>query len=260
MNNRGHLPAGQSVQGGAGAADNMGSVPAAGGPPPRRGGRPQHYAPAHAYGNHHHQQHVAQQPLYATASYMAAPYGGAHYYMHPPYQNGAMPAPAAYMPYPNAGYVRSPAAAMQHFVPLQQAYARPPQHSPIVSSPYHPPPPTAGSVIPPMPHTPSSTHSYVVPPSMTPPVQQQLWEPPHPVSVPVQAPLPQPLEFQPEPQLAPRPVLHQGLYVPQHDFVPQAKQTLASAASPARQPFKPPVSPQNLAVQRFCPRSSANSP
>ena len=256
MNNRGHLPAGQPVQGGAGAADNMGSVPVAGGPPPRRGGRPQHYAPAHAYGNHHHQQHVAQ-PLYATANYMAAPYGGAHYYMHPPYQNGGMPAPAAYMPYPNGGYVRSPAAAMQHFVPLQQAYGRPPQHSPIVSSPYHPPPPTAASVIPPMPHTPSSTHSYVVPPSMTPPVQQQLYEPPHPVSVPVQAQLPQQLDLQPEPQLAPRP--QQGLYVPQHEFVPQAKQTLARAASPARQPFRPPVSSQNPAVERFCHRSSANS-
>lgn len=177
--------------------------------------------------------------MYA-ANYMAAPYGGAHYYMPPPYQNGAMPGPAAYMPYPNAAYGRSPQAAMQHFMPMQaQPYGRPPQHSPIVSSPYHPPPPAAAPVVSPMPHTPSSTHSHVAPPpTMTSPVQQ-LHEalPHHPVSVPMKAPQPQ---AHPEPQ--------QQAHVPQKASVSQIAPPGAPAAS-SKQPFRPPVSFQICACQ-----------
>ncbi|KAK4033863.1 hypothetical protein C8A01DRAFT_19262 [Parachaetomium inaequale] len=217
----------------------MGAAPA-GGPPPRRGGRPQHYPPAHAYHHNHHSQHQqhAGQPMY-PASYMANPYaGGAQYYVPPPYQNGAMPGPAAYMPYPNAGYVRSP-PAMQQFVPLPQAYGRPPQHSPIVSSPYHPPPPAAASVIPPMPHTPSSTHSHVAPPLMAPPLQQLHESAQLPVPVSVQLPA-QP-EPQPEPQLESRPVSQQQTHLPQQAPEPLAKSSPTSSAQPPRQPFRPPL-------------------
>ncbi|KAK3905129.1 hypothetical protein C8A05DRAFT_41897 [Staphylotrichum tortipilum] len=213
----------------------MGHVPTPSGPPSRRGGRPQHYPPAHGYhhAHHHHQQHVAQ-PMYAN--YMAAPYGSAHYYMPPPYQNGSIPGPAAYMPYPNAAYGRSPQAAMQHFVPMQpQPYGRPPQHSPIVSSPYHPPP-AAAPVVSPMPHTPSSTHSHVAPPpTMTRPVQQ-LPEvlPHHPVSAPVHAPQ------QHEPQPKPHPEPQQQTHYPQKASVSHIAPPAAPAAS-AKQPFRPPL-------------------
>ncbi|KAL2157648.1 hypothetical protein VTH06DRAFT_5129 [Thermothelomyces fergusii] len=240
MNNRGHLPAGQQVQGSA----DMGPAPA-GGPLPRRGGRPQHYPPAHAYHHGHHSHHShpqphVSQPLY-PGGYMAAPYAAAHYYMPPPYQNGGMPGPAGYMPYPNPGYVRSP-PTMQHFVPMQQSYGRPPQHSPIVSSPYHPPPPAAAPVVPPMPHTPSSTHSHVLPPPMTPPVQQfhETVQPPAPV--PVQLP-PQP---QPEPE-APQSEPQPGSRPPPQPASEQASEPAAkpsptpSSVQPPRQPFRPPL-------------------
>ncbi|KAK3296763.1 uncharacterized protein B0H64DRAFT_108683 [Chaetomium fimeti] len=244
MNNRGHLPAGQQVQGGS----DMGPAPT--GPPPRRGGRPQHYPPAHAYhhgqhGHHgHHQQHSGQ-PMY-PASYMANPYASAHYYAPPHYQNGAMPGPPGYMPYPNTGYVRSP-PAMQHFVPLQQAYGRPPQHSPIVSSPYHPPPAVAAPVVPPIPHTPSSTHSHAVPPPMTPPVQQLHESAQLPVPITVQLPpqpAPQPapqLAPQQEPQLGSRPVSQQEVHIPQQISEPVAKPSPTTSVSPPRQPFRPPL-------------------
>ncbi|KAK4249067.1 hypothetical protein C7999DRAFT_39765 [Corynascus novoguineensis] len=221
----------------------MGPAPA-GGPLPRRGGRPQHYPPAHAYHHSHHSHHNhpqphVSQPMY-PANYMAAPYAGAHYYMPPPYQNGAMPGPAGYMPYPNAGYVRSP-PAMQHFVPLQQSYGRPPQHSPIVSSPYHPPPPAAAPVIPPIPHTPSSTHSHVLPPPMTPPVQQfhEAAQPPAPV--PVQPPPQLEPEPQPEAQLGSRPVSQQEAYPPQQTPETVSKPSPTTSVQPPRQPFRPPL-------------------
>ncbi|KAJ4302377.1 hypothetical protein N0V88_002521 [Collariella sp. IMI 366227] len=84
--------------------------------------------------------------MYAP-NYMANPYAAAPYYMPQPYQNAAMPGPPAYMPYPHAGYGRSP-PAVQHYVPMHQNFGRHPQHSPIVSSPYHPPPPVAAPVEP----------------------------------------------------------------------------------------------------------------
>ncbi|KAL2132883.1 hypothetical protein VTI74DRAFT_3197 [Chaetomium olivicolor] len=226
MNNRGHLPAGQQMPGGA----EMGAVP--GGPPPRRGGRSQHYQPAHAYHHNHHNQHVAQ-PVYA-ANYMANPYAAAPYYMHQPYQNGAIPGPAGYVPYPHAGYARSP-PAMQHYVPLHQNFGRHPQHSPIVSSPYHPPPPAAAPVIPPLPHTPSSTHSHVVPPPVTPPVQQvQEVVQPH-----VPAPAPQRPDLQPETQRAPQAESRPEIQ-PQQVSEPVPKAS-PSVLAPPRAPFRPPL-------------------
>lgn len=234
----------------------MGPAPS-GGPPPRRGGRPQHYPPAHAYHhNHHHQQHVGQ-PMY-PANYMPNPYAGGHYYVPPPpYQNGAMPGQAPYMPYPNAGYGRSQ-PAMQHFMPLQQTYGRPPQHSPIVSSPYHPPPPAAAPVIPPIPHpphTPSSTHSHVIPPPMTPPVQQLHEVFQHPVPVPVQ--LPQQLELQPQPQPQPQlepepkpePESRQEIQLPQQIVESHAKASSTTSTQPPKQPFRPPVSLRDCVCQ-----------
>ncbi|KAK3325763.1 hypothetical protein B0H66DRAFT_599907 [Apodospora peruviana] len=176
MNHRGHLPAGQPMQGSV----DMGPVPGGGQAPVhghnhghghghglRRAGRPQHYANAH-----HYPQHVNQQPMYPQ-NYMT-PYGGAPYYIQPHYQNGAMAAPT-YMAYPPAGYNRSP-PSMQHYVPLvPQNYSRPPQQSPIVASSYQIPPPLA--VTPILPPTPSSTHSQNgLQPPMTPPVVQQMQE------------------------------------------------------------------------------------
>ncbi|KAK4236114.1 hypothetical protein C8A03DRAFT_45838 [Achaetomium macrosporum] len=227
----------------------MGPVPT-GGPPPRRGGR-QHYPPAHAYhGSHHHHHHVGQ-PMYAT-TYMPASYGAPQYYVPQPYQNGAMPSPAGYMPYPNAGYVRSP-PAMPHYMPVQQPYGRPSQHSPIVSSPYHPPPPTAPTVVPPLPHTPSSTHSYVVPPPMTPPVRQvhESVPPPPPVQQ-AQQPEPQPetrTETQSEPQTE-VPPSHQAV-----NAEPKPTSPLADPVSSPKAPFRPPL-PWASAGWPFPPRAA----
>ncbi|EAQ85758.1 hypothetical protein CHGG_07011 [Chaetomium globosum CBS 148.51] len=234
MNNRGHLPAGQQVQGGT----EMGPAPA-GGPPPRRGGRSQHYLPVHAYhhGQHahhgHHQQH-AGQPMYPQ-NYMANPYAGGHYYPPPHYQNGAMSGPPGYM-FTNNGYGRSP-PVMQHFVPLQQPYGRQSQHSPIVSSPYHPPPPVAASINPSIPHTPSSTHSHAPLAPMTPPAVQQLYES-------AQLPLPNTVQLLPqptqtEPQLGSRPVPQQVAHVPRQMPDPVTKVS-PTPSSPPRQPFRPP--------------------
>jgi hypothetical protein len=238
MNNRAHLPAGQQVQGGA----DMGPAPTGGPVPgPRRGGRPQqHYPPAHHY---HHHQHVAQ-PMYAANNYMA-PYGGTHYYVPQPYQNAAIPNPAAYMPNPYAGYGRS-SPSMQHFAPLQQSYGRPPQHSPIVSSPYQPPLPQASAIIPPLPHTPSSTHSYAVPPPMTPPVQQlqDIVPPPVPVQLPHQ------LAPQYEPQLVAQPKPQPEVHLPKPPSEPPVKASSTVSSTPPREPFRAPVSLQTF-VSRF---------
>ncbi|KAK3307922.1 uncharacterized protein B0T15DRAFT_390329 [Chaetomium strumarium] len=228
----------------------MGPAPA-GGAPPRRGGR-QHYPPAHAYhpGGHHH-QHVGH-PMYAT-TYMPAAYGAPQYYMPPQYQNGAMAAPAGYMPYPNAGYVRSP-PAMPHYIPVQQPYGRPSQHSsPIVSSPYHPPPPTAPAVVPPLPHTPSSTHSYAVPPPMTPPVRQVHEAIPAPPPVQQsQLSEPQP-ETQTEPQQQPQTVLPPSHQVVDTEVKPTS--ALASPASSPKAPFRPPL-PWTSTDWPFPPRAA----
>ena len=128
----------------------------------RRGGRPQPYP-----SNAHHYQHNVTQPMYPPA--YIAPYGGAPYYMPSHYQSGAMGAPA-YLPYPPAGYNRSP-PSMQHYAPMvaQSHYSRPPQ-SPIIPSPYQAPPPPSHIPLPPQ--TPSSTVSHTLPPSATPPVTQ----------------------------------------------------------------------------------------
>ncbi|KXX81918.1 putative ubiquitin carboxyl-terminal hydrolase 3 [Madurella mycetomatis] len=237
MNTRGHLPAGQQAQSGA----DMGPVPP-GGPGPRRGGRPQHYAPAH----HHHHHYHHQQPAIVNhpsmySGYMGAmanPYGAPYYMPQQPYQNGAMPSPA-YMPYPPAaGYGRSPPAMQHYHMPMQQPYPRLAQHSPIVSSPYHAPPPPVQSAIPPLPHTPSSTHSHVVPPPMTPPVRQvqEAAQPPEPV---------QPPQQQPEPQHEPRPEPKQ-LTEPEPDLPPQSSVALAQPSptlspAPQKEPFRPPL-------------------
>ncbi|KAK3942258.1 hypothetical protein QBC46DRAFT_78067 [Diplogelasinospora grovesii] len=256
MNNRGHLPAGQPMPGGV----EMGPGPGGGGGPvsdrpmhgghggggretiPRRGGRQQHFNPgAHHYHPHqHHQhQHLPQQPMY-PGNYMAAPYGGAPYYMPAPhYPNGAMGASAAYMPYPPAAaYNRSP-PAMQHYVPMvPQPYSRPPQHSPVVPAPYQTPPPAAPMMVPP-PHTPSSTHSHVPaaaapPPPMTPPVQQ------------TQAPDLVPAEPQPQPQTQPQPEPETEPRAEQQTPEPaqQTPQTPARSSLtdlPPREPYKPPL-------------------
>lgn len=159
-----------------------------------------------------------------------------------------MPGPPGYMPYPNTGYVRSP-PAMQHFVPLQQSYGRPPQHSPIVSSPYHPPPPAAAPIVPPLPHTPSSTHSHAMPPPMTPPAVQQLHESAQlPVPITVQLP-PQPTP-QHEPQLGSRPVSQQEAHLPQQISEPIAKLSPTTSLSPPKEPFRPPVC---FGGAGFCP-------
>ncbi|KAL2261828.1 hypothetical protein VTK26DRAFT_3212 [Humicola hyalothermophila] len=255
MNNRGHLPAGQQAQGSA----DMGPVPP-GGPGPRRGGRPQqHYPPAHHY---HHHQHVGQ-PMYAANNYMA-PYSGTHYYMPQPFQAAAMPGPG-YMPYPHTAYGRSP-PAMQHYVPMQQNYVRPPQHSPIVSSPYQPPLPGAAPVVPPLPHTPSSTHSHVapLPPHMTTPVAHGVEE-----MVPAQAPapgpgpvhLPQPSEPQQpelkkEPQPAPQPEPHPEVNLPKPPSEPAVTPSPTVSLSPAREPFRPPLPWLSVPDSPFPPRAA----
>ncbi|KAK5660147.1 hypothetical protein OQA88_13616 [Cercophora sp. LCS_1] len=180
MNNRGHLPAGQPMQGGV--AD-MG--PGSGGG--RRGGRPhqnQHQQHQPYPNAHHYHHHSINQGMYPPG-YMA-PYGGAPpYYVQPHYQNNPM-VPQGYMPYPPGGYNRSP-PSMQHYAPMvpqsHNPYARPPQ-SPVVPPPFQTPPPPVHIPIPP--HTPSSTHSFggPPPPPMTPPVAQPLVVPQAPVVEP----------------------------------------------------------------------------
>lgn len=241
MNNRGHLPAGQQAQGGA----DMGPV-APGGPGPRRGGRPQqHYPPAHHY---HHHQHVGQ-PMYAN-NYMAS-YAGTHYYVPQPYQAAAMPGPG-YMPYAHTGYGRSP-PAMQHYVPMQQNYGRPPQHSPIVSSPYQPPLPGVTAAIPPPPHTPSSTHSHVAPPPHMPaPIVHGLEEVALP-QVPVQLPQ-HPEPYQPEPQIEPQPAVkpepQPEVSLPKPPSEPLVTPSSTVSISPPRDPFRPPVSSPSVPMSR----------
>lgn len=236
MNNRGHLPAGQQVQSGA----DMGPVPA-GGPGPGRGGRPQHYAPAHHHHHHHYPQQPAMvnQPMYpGYMGGMANPYAGAPYYMHhQPYSNGAMPSPA-YMPYPpTTTYARSPPAPQHYHVPIQQTYPRLSQHSPIVSSPYHVPPPPVPTAVPPLPHTPSSTHSHVVPPPMTPPVQQ--------VQEMVRRPESAQTLQHPEPEREPRAESQQMTQPELDNFqqrsAAQVQQSPTRSLPYQKEPFRPPV-------------------
>ncbi|KAK1756865.1 hypothetical protein QBC47DRAFT_443479 [Echria macrotheca] len=163
MNNRGHLPAGQSMPGGV---SDMGPGPGGG----RRGGRPHPHS--HYPSNAH--QYVGQ-PIYHQP-YMA-PYGTPPYYVPPHYQNGAMATPP-YLGYPPpvVAYSRSPPSLSQYSPMLpQNQYSRAPQ-SPIVQQPYQPSPPAMHVPIPP--HTPSSTHSQFGTPSLTSPVPQPVPQPP----------------------------------------------------------------------------------
>ncbi|KAK4670567.1 uncharacterized protein QC763_212900 [Podospora pseudopauciseta] len=156
MNNRAHLPAGQQMQGGA----DMGGGP----PPPRRGNRHQ-YGPAHGYQYQQHQHHVNPSMYGHGAQYMNPYPPNQPYYMpYQQYHTGAMPQPYLPPQYNHAPYTRSP-PAVQQYVPLHQPYGRPAQHSPIVSSPYQPPPPAMPPVVAPL--TPSTTHSFAVPPLTT---------------------------------------------------------------------------------------------
>jgi len=161
MNSRGHLPAGQSMQGGV---SDMG--PGSGGG--RRGGRPHPHYPSNAH------QYVGQ-PIYPQP-YMA-PYG-APYYVPPHYPNGAMATPpylAHGYPPPVVAYTRSPPSLNQYGAMLpQNQYSRAPQ-SPIVQQPYQPSPPAMHVPVPP--HTPSSTHSQFGTPSVTSPVPQPVPQP-----------------------------------------------------------------------------------
>ncbi|KAK0671855.1 hypothetical protein QBC41DRAFT_46796 [Cercophora samala] len=158
MNNRAHLPAGQQMQGGA----DMGGGP----PPPRRGNRHQ-YGPAHGYQYQQHQHHVNPSMYGHGAQYMNPYPPNQPYYMpYQQYHTGAMPQPYLPPQYNHAPYTRSP-PAVQQYVPLHQPYGRPAQHSPIVSSPYQPPPPAMAPVVAPL--TPSTTHSFAVqPPTIAP--------------------------------------------------------------------------------------------
>ncbi|PKS07688.1 hypothetical protein jhhlp_006296 [Lomentospora prolificans] len=181
MNNR-HLPAGPAMQGAGGpSVTSSGDMPTGpshgggggGGGRGRRG--PHHYA---------HQYH---QPMHHFANYIP-PYPAQYYphmHPHPQYQNGAMQSPA-YMPY-QAPYGRSP-PPMHQYVPMmgvgvQQNYsARQSQNSPVLSTPYQPPPVPA----PIPPHTPSSTHSPHVPPARVTPSPQvaETVKPPPPATQP----------------------------------------------------------------------------
>ena len=170
MNSR-HLPAGQGMQVAGGpngmSPADMPTGPSQGGGGGGRGGRgPRHY--------HHHHHYQPHQPMHHYANY-APPYPAAQYYPpmppHHQYQNGAMQSPA-YMPY-QTPYGRSP-PAMQQYVPMvgvsvQQNYSSRPsqQQSPVLATPYQPPP----ALAPVPPQTPSSTHSSQAPPAAaTPPV------------------------------------------------------------------------------------------
>ncbi|KAK4179881.1 hypothetical protein QBC36DRAFT_56640 [Triangularia setosa] len=156
MNNRAHLPAGQQMQGGA----DMGGGP----PPPRRGNRHQ-YGPAHGYQYQQHQHHVNPSMYGHGAQYMNPYPPNQPYYMpYQQYHTGAMP--QSYLPpqYNHVPYTRSP-PVVQQYVPLHQPYGRPAQHSPIVSSPYQPPPSAMAPAVTPL--TPSSTHSFAVQPPTT---------------------------------------------------------------------------------------------
>ncbi|KAK4201441.1 hypothetical protein QBC40DRAFT_60306 [Triangularia verruculosa] len=203
MNNRAHLPAGQQMQGGA----DMGGGP----PPPRRGNR--QYGPAHGYQYQQHQHHVGPSMYGHGAQYMNPYPPNQGYYMpYQQYHTGGMP--QAYLPpqYNHAPYTRSP-PAVQQYVPLQPPYGRPAQHSPIVSSPYQPPPPNMTPVVAPL--TPSSTHSFAVqPPSTIAPSSMPPFR-----------------EFIPASQMPPQPLhSHEVQHPVQPEFqpfVPQQQQTFA---------------------------------
>ncbi|CAI4215265.1 unnamed protein product [Parascedosporium putredinis] len=145
----------------------------------RRG--PQHY---HQHYHQHQPMHYYHNPI---PPYQAPYYPPMHH--HAQYQNGAMQS-HGYMPYQAAPpYGRSP-PPMHQYVPMmgvsvQQNYSsRQSQNSPVLSTPYQPPPIPA-----PIPsHTPSSTHS----PHLSQPPEQ---EPEHHTPVveerpPFRAPIP----------------------------------------------------------------------
>ncbi|KAK4188022.1 hypothetical protein QBC35DRAFT_212838 [Podospora australis] len=261
MNNRGHLPAGQQMQGGA----DMGG--GGGGPPPNPRGRRNHnghnnyhhYQPVHGY-NHHGQPHMNPAAMYAPGQpYM--PYGmlNPSYYIPPPqYQN-----PYNMPPYTtHAPYVRSPPAVQQQFSPMPQSYHRAAQSPIVVSQPFPPPPPAQIAVPPAVaPLTPSSTHSFAAapPPTSMPPSFHQIQEfipgqlhlqDQIPVPTPVEQP-PVVLESQPPIQPEPPAQLERRPSVTPSDSVTLAGSQAASevqsifvqgtSQSARREAFRPPL-------------------
>ncbi|KAK3327113.1 hypothetical protein B0T19DRAFT_449497 [Cercophora scortea] len=271
MNNRGHLPAGQPMQGGGGGGGGAvelggpglnggggggggGGGVGGGGPPGRRGGRQQHYNAAHHYHQHQHQhqhvsqqhvnqQHISQQQhlMYTAANFMP-PYGANPYYgqqLPPHYQNGGMAGPA-YMAYPPpAAYSRSPPPIQQYAPLVAQSYVRPPQHSPVVTTPYQVPPPAILPVANLPPHTPSSTHSYAVPHPMTPPVPHNLES--LPVQLEAQPQLQQQSQPRPHPQPNVLPEQQPALQSPKQPQSPPPQIKSSPVVSPPREPYRPPL-------------------
>ncbi|KAH8911695.1 cysteine proteinase [Coniochaeta sp. PMI_546] len=260
MNNRGHLPAGQGMHGGPeigpgpGVGGGDGGGGGGGGGPRRGGGRPQ---PHHnTYYHNQHAVHMNQmgQPMYPNP-YMA-PYGGPPYYPVPQqYQNGGMPPPNYIpMPYPpTAAYNRSPPPPMQQYVPMApHTYGRPPQHSPVVSSPYQAPP-LAPIPAPPY-HAPYAAESY--PPPMKTLTPQMREAPlvrsqplplssPHPLQEPTPVPTPEQLEQMAQP---PAPASVQAstpgsLPALPAEVVPtpMVEAQLRLAVAPALESFRPPL-------------------
>jgi len=161
------------------------------------------------------------------------------------------------MPYPPpaTAYSRSPPPHMQQYASMApQPYGRPPQHSPVVSSPYQAPP-LAPMVASPH-HTPYAADSF--PPAMktlTPKLGEAplVHSQPLPLSSPqhIQEPTPLPTPEQPEPVAQPpSPAAVQastpGLLPVQRsaDFVssPKAEVEPRQAVSTTREPFIYPVS------------------
>jgi ubiquitin carboxyl-terminal hydrolase 10 len=256
MNNRGHLPAGQGMHGGPEIGPGPGLGGGGGGGGPRRGGgrsQPHH----NTYYHNQHAAHMNQmsQPMYPNP-YMA-PYGGPPYYPVPQqYQNGGMP-PPTYMPMPyppTAAYNRSPPPPMQQYVPMgPQAYGRPPQHSPVVSSPYQAPP-LAPIPAPPY-HAPYAAESYPPPmKTLTPQMREaplaHTQNPPLSSPHPLQEPTPLPTPEQPEPMAQPPTPASVQASTPgslpalptEVAPTPKADVQPRLAVPPVLEPFRPPVS------------------
>lgn len=268
MNNRGHLPAGQGMHGGPEVASGPGGggggggagagVGGGGGGPRRGGGRSQPHHP-NAYYHNQHAAHMNQMSHQMYPNPYMAPYGAPPYYPVPQqYQAGGMP-PAPYMPMaypPPAAYSRSPPPPMQQYVPMTpQAYGRPPQHSPVVSSPYQAPPPAP---IPALPHhAPFAAEPYP-PPAMkalTPQMREAPLvhsQPPPPLTTThsLQEPTPVANPEQSEPAVQPPAPASVHTSTPGSlpalptEVVPtvQAEVQPPLAVPPTMEPFRPPVS------------------
>jgi ubiquitin carboxyl-terminal hydrolase 10 len=279
MNNRGHLPAGQGMHGGPEIASGPGGGGGAGGGggvgavPRRGGGRSQ----PHHHNTYYHNQHAAHMNQMSQQMYpnpYMSPYGAPPYYPVPQqYQNGGMP-PAPYMPMaypPPAAYSRSPPPPMQQYVPMApQAYGRPPQLSPVVSSPYQAPP---HAPIPAPPHhAPYAAEPYP-PPNMktlTPQMREAplVHSQPPPLSNPhpLQEPTPVATPEQPEPLAqppAPAPTSVQAstpgsVTALPTEVVPTPKAQVQPrlAVVPVLEPFRPPVSYTHILLCRYTPLTS----